>query len=390
MLIGVGGSGKQSLCRIASHIMTMTCISIEINRGYRLLEFREDIKKLFHLAGIDGKETVFLFTDSQIVDETMLEDLNNILNTGEVSNLYEPEEVDQIVLEMIPILKAIGIPETRDNCLLEFISRIRDKLHIVLCMSPVSDILRIRCRQFPSLINCTTIDWFHRWPETALISVAERFLAEIQLPSEDIRQSMVHMCGFVHRSIENASDNYYNELKRKIYTTPKSYLDLINLYINMIKSSQKVVETKSESMKVGVRKLFETNQIVDSLKAELVELEPILKDKTIETTVLLAQVAKDTAEANIVALKVSEEEAIVGKQAAETAAIAFDAQTDLDRAMPAMESALKALESLTKNDITEVKSFTNPPKAVQIVMEAVCTLLGEFDFASVNFFVINY
>jgi len=57
--------------------------------------------------------------------------------------------------------------------------------------------------------------------------------------------------------------------------------------------------------------------------------------------------------------------------------VAADAQRDLDRALPALESAVKALNSLTKADITEVKSFTNPPNAVRVVMEAVCVLLGE-------------
>ena len=377
MLIGVGGSGKQSLTRIAAFVANMACINIEINRGYGINEFREDIKKLMTKTGVEGQETVFLFTDSQIVDETMLEDLNNVLNTGEVSNLFAQDETDKICGDMIPVCRAAGIPETRDNCLAFFVSRVRDKLHIVLCMSPVGDALRIRCRQFPSLINCTTIDWYHGWPEAALVSVAERFLGDLELPNEDIRRAVVRMCGYVHRSIEDTSLRFFQELRRRIYTTPKSYLDLINLYMSMLKGLQDVVDVKSDRMKVGVRKLNETNAIVDNLKAELVKLEPILKEKTIETEALLADVAKQKAEANIVAEKVAQEEAIVGKQAAETAAIAADAQKDLDRALPALESAVKALGSLTKADITEVKSFTNPPQAVRVVLEAVCVLLGE-------------
>jgi dynein heavy chain, axonemal len=377
MLIGVGGSGKQSLTRIAAYISKMDCISIEINRGYRINEFREDIKKLMIRTGVQGKNTVFLFTDSQIVDETMLEDLNNVLNTGEIPNLFMQDEIDKIISDMGPVLKAEGIPETRDNCFGQFVSRIRDKLHIVLCMSPVGDALRIRCRQFPSLINCTTIDWYHSWPESALVSVAERFLGDLELPSDEIRNAVVKMCGFVHRSIEEASVQFFNELRRRVYTTPKSYLDLINLYMSLLKSNQKVVETKSDRMKVGVRKLTETNAVVDSLKNDLMKLEPILKQKAIETESLLTQVARDTEEAAQVAKKVQEEEAIVSRQASETAEIAADAQRDLDKALPALESAVKALKSLTKADITEVRSFQNPPKAVQIVLEAVCTLLGE-------------
>ena len=185
------------------------------------------------------------------------------------------------------------------------------------------------------------------------------------------------MCGYVHRSIERVSNDFWNQLRRRVYTTPKSYLDLISLYMSMLKGLQDVVELKSERMKVGVVKLNETNSIVDSLRGELVKLGPVLKAKAAETEVLLAQVAKDSAEAKIVADTVGAEEAIVGKQAAETQAVAADAQKDLDRALPALESAVKALKGLTKADITEVKSFTNPPTAVRIVMEAVCVMLGE-------------
>ena len=377
MLIGVGGSGKQSLTTIAAFIAGMSLESIKITRGYGITEFREDIKKYMLKTGVEGKDLVFLFTDSQIVDETMLEDLNNILNTGEIPNLFASDEVDRIVANMIPICKAAGIPETRDNCIAHFISRVRDKLHVVLCMSPVGDSLRIRCRQFPSLINCTTIDWFHGWPQAALVNVAERFLGSLDLPSEEIRTSVVKMCGLVHRSIEETAESFYMELRRRVYTTPKSYLDLINLYIGMLKTLQDAVDTKSQRMKIGVEKLVQTNSVVDGLRAELIKLEPILKDKTEKTEILLAQVAQETSEASLVAEKVQADELIVGKQAEETQVVAADAQADLDKALPALEGAVKALKSLTKNDITEVKSFTNPPPAVQKVMEAVCCLLGQ-------------
>ena len=170
-------------------------------------------------------------------------------------------------------------------------------------MSPVGDALRIRCRQFPSLINCCTIDWFHGWPEAALVSVAERFLAELDLPTEDLRLSVVRMCGFVHRSIEEESIIFYNELRRRVYTTPKSYLDLISLYMNMLRSLQKEVDIKRDRMIVGVKKLEETNNIVETLRAELIKLEPVLVEKTIEAEHLLATVAVDSSDSSILTQK---------------------------------------------------------------------------------------
>lgn len=51
---------------------------------------------------------------------------------------------------------------------------------VVLCFSPVGSALRVRARKFPSIINCTAINWFHEWPQEALMSVSKRFLQELQ------------------------------------------------------------------------------------------------------------------------------------------------------------------------------------------------------------------
>lgn len=41
-----------------------------------------------------------------------------------------------------------------------FVARCRENLHIVVAFSPIGDAFRQRLRQFPSLVNCCTIDWF--------------------------------------------------------------------------------------------------------------------------------------------------------------------------------------------------------------------------------------
>jgi dynein heavy chain len=100
----------------------MACRSIGISRGYGLEMFREDIKKFFLEAGVEGKPVAWLFTDSQIVEEGFLEDINNILNTGDIPNLWENDEVNRISSDMIPWCKKMNIPATRDNCLGLFVA----------------------------------------------------------------------------------------------------------------------------------------------------------------------------------------------------------------------------------------------------------------------------
>lgn len=47
-------------------------------------------------------------------------------------------------------------------------------------MSPVGNTLRVRARRFPALLSCTTVNWFHEWPQEALQSVSLQFIKELR------------------------------------------------------------------------------------------------------------------------------------------------------------------------------------------------------------------
>ncbi|CAN0589569.1 unnamed protein product, partial [Ectocarpus sp. 12 AP-2014] len=70
------------------------------------------------------------------------------------------------------------------------------------------------------------------------------------------------------------------------------------------------------------------------------------------------------------------QEVICNKQAEESKALKASCETDLAEALPALESAVSALKSLSKGDIVEVKAMKKPPAAVKLVMEAVCIMMG--------------
>ena len=113
-------------------------------------------------AGTEGRRIVFLFSDNQIKDESFVEDINMILNTGDVPNLYPADEKADIIEKMQMIARTQGrkIEATPLSMYNFFIERVKENLHVVLAMSPIGDSFRNRLRMFPSLINCCTIDWF--------------------------------------------------------------------------------------------------------------------------------------------------------------------------------------------------------------------------------------
>ena len=71
--------------------------------------FFADIRKLYYQAGVENKPTVFLFTDTQVVEETFLEDINNILSSGEVPNLYKPDEFEEVDVHLFIRLRCFVI-----------------------------------------------------------------------------------------------------------------------------------------------------------------------------------------------------------------------------------------------------------------------------------------
>merc|ERR1719230_2411354 len=97
-----------------------------------------------------------------------------------------------------------------------FVERCRKMLSIVLCFSPIGDAWRSRLRQFPSLVNCCTIDWFTEWPPDALVAVAEKFLGEVEM-DDKVRASCVEMCSVFHSDTRVMAIDFKDRLKRIYY-----------------------------------------------------------------------------------------------------------------------------------------------------------------------------
>jgi dynein heavy chain len=377
MLIGVGGSGKQSLIRLCSYMRDMTFNQIELTKGYGLSSFQEHMKGLMKTAGIDGRGISFVMTDTQIIMESFIENLNNLLNTGEIPNLMAPEDKDEINNGVRPVCQEKKIIDTIDNIAQLFVNRVRENLHICLCMSPVGETLRVRCRQFPSLVNCCTLDWFGRWPEEALLFVSSEFLKELPDCSKEVVAGLAEMCMKIHTSVEDMSEQFYESLRRRVYTTPKSYLDLISLYTQVLEQKRSEFNTNKNRLAIGLKKLNDTNTNIAELKIKLAEMQPKLKAKNEELAVALEAVNKDKAIADEKEQVVSAEAEIVNKKATEAKAIADDAEADLAAAKPELEAAQQALSKLDKDSIVEIKAFKSPPAGVVFVMECVMVLLGE-------------
>ena len=160
LLVGVGGSGKQSLTKLASFIAGYKVFQITLTRSYNVTNLMEDLKVLYRDAGQKGQGWTFILTDNEIKDEGFLEPMNNLISSGEISGLFARDEIDEICGELIAVMKKVSpkTPPTQDNLYEFFVSRARANLHVVLCFSPVGEKFQARSLKFPGLFSGCTMD----------------------------------------------------------------------------------------------------------------------------------------------------------------------------------------------------------------------------------------
>ncbi|XP_013068368.2 dynein beta chain, ciliary [Biomphalaria glabrata] len=376
LLIGVGGSGKQSLSRLAASISGLEVFQITLRKGYAIADLKLDLAGLYRKAGVKGIGIMFLMTDAQVAEERFLVLINDLLASGEIPDLFADDEVEEVISGVRNEVKGLGMEDSRENCWRFFIDRVRRVLKVVLCFSPVGSTLRVRSRKFPAVTNCTSIDWFHEWPEEALKSVSARFLEDVELLQPEMRESISHFMSYVHKSVNEVSHQFLVNERRYNYTTPKSFLEQITLYQNLLIKKNSDLQASIVRLENGLEKLRSTASQVDDLKAKLASQEVELAIKNEDANKLIQIVGAETEKVTREKTIADEEEKKVTVITAEVEIKAKDCETDLAKAEPALKAAEDALNTLNKNNLTELKSFGAPPAAVTNVTAAVMCLLA--------------
>ena len=306
------------------------------------------------------------------------------MNNGEVPNLFKDDEMAVIFNTLKDKAKENKYPETKDGVYQFFVQTVRDSLHIVLSFSPVGSAFRNRCIQFPSIINCCTIDWFNIWPDDALNSVAERYLNTI---GETIRGQPANTISPLVKKVKTQlsiifvniqkkalelSKRFETELRRYYYITPTSYLEFIKLFIDIYNEKIKIIPEQVKNYKLGIQKLDEANEIVKSLKESLIKLEPqqIEGKKNVEALIVVLEEKKKIVGAE--REKISGEKDEIDKKRKVILKIKEECDAEMATAEPTLRKAKEALQNLNEDDLKQLRSYQKPSENILALARNLC------------------
>lgn len=270
-----------------------------------------------------------------------------------------------------------GTPDTWENLYDFFIGRVRDRLHLLLCISPTGKYFVRLGQQFPSLISSCTISWFLPWPKDALLSVAESKFTKSNAFEMLEKRELVALQEFmanVHLRVGAACGEYSSQYRRSVHVTPKSFLSALETFKDLYTRKRIDIEKLSGSLEGGLKKIAEAKEAVGLMRAELTKKDAELAVSAKEAEQLLREISDRTEAAEKEKKKVSAIVDSVRRKTKEIAAAKSSAEADLAGAQPALDAALTALNSITHKDITSLKSLRSPPDVIKRIFDCVLLL----------------
>jgi dynein heavy chain len=158
-------------------------------------------------------------------------------------------------------------------------------------MSPIGEAFRARVRQYPSLVNCTTMDWFNEWPADALLEVAQAKLEEVDLGGQEVKEGVIQSFSTVQQTAQDMSRRLLLELKRHNYITPTHFLELVTGYMTLLAEKRKQLTEAAAKLRGGLSKLEETKQTVEKMSIDLEEKKRIVAKKQKEAEEVFASLS---------------------------------------------------------------------------------------------------
>lgn len=182
VLIGNSGIGRKLMTKLLCYIHRIECQILRVSQEYHgNNQFANTLKEILKSTGIDNQKILLFIEDCQLIDDTMLEYLNQLVTSGDIIGLFEDKELDALLLPIKEEYRQNTNAFDEHKSIYEyFISRVRQNLYITLSMDPSNKNFINICGSNPSLItNCNVIWMGNQWNNQSMIQYSKSQLKSI-------------------------------------------------------------------------------------------------------------------------------------------------------------------------------------------------------------------
>ncbi|XP_075274100.1 cytoplasmic dynein 2 heavy chain 1 isoform X3 [Opisthocomus hoazin] len=381
LLAGRSGVGRRTVTSLVSHMHAAVLITPKISRGYELKQFKNDLRYVMELAGIEAQQVVLLLEDYQFVHSTFLEMINSLLSSGEVPGLYKTEELESLLSPLKDQASQDGFTGPIFNY---FTYRIQQNLHVVLIMDCTNLNFTINCESNPALYKKCQVLWMETWSENSMQKIPEMLLHD----SDEQEKT-----GKAHKELKKKHSGDSDFLKSflaihescKMYgATPSRYMTFLHTYSTINNIKRKELIKRQNHLQAGVSKLNEAKALVDELNRKAGEQSILLKTKQDEADAALQEITMSMQSASEQKTEMEKIKHRIAEEAGEIEQRKRKIEDELKEVQPLVDEAKLAVGNIKPESLSEIRSLRMPPDIIRDILEGVLRLMGIFDTSWVS------
>ncbi|XP_043928516.1 cytoplasmic dynein 2 heavy chain 1 isoform X1 [Protopterus annectens] len=381
LLAGCSGVGRRTAVSVVAHMHGAVMFTPRVSRGYEEKQFKNDLKHVMQLAGIEGQQVVLLLEDYQFVHPSFLEMVNSLLSSGEVAGLFTVEELEPLLSPLKEQASQDGFTGPLYNY---FAYRIQQNLHIALIMDFNDINFTINCESNPALYKKCVVQWMAGWSDSSMKKIPEMLLSRLSEQNGKSNKEKVHKTDIAGHAVVLKSFLMIHESCKEYGATPCRYLNFLHTYSSIYSSKKTELIKRQSHLQAGVSKLNEAKDLVDKLKRKAAEQSSLLKIKQSEADSALQEITTSMQNASDQKTEMEKVKQKIADEVSKIEERKRKIDDELREVQPLVDEAKLAVGNIKPEALSEIRSLRMPPDVIRDILEGVLRLMGIFDTSWVS------
>lgn len=327
------------------------------------------------MAGVEGREIIYLLEDHQVLEPTYLELINSVLSSGEVPGLFSPEELESL---LAPLRDAMSEEGYRGTMLGYFSQRIRTNLHIVLIMDSKSEDFTVHCKANPAFYTQCAFQSMEGWSSQSMQRIPQLFLQNV------VGMKLLRQGDATKRPITGGDDLVKTFLKihQSCFMsggTPRRYIAFLKTYKTVYSKHKETVAKKQTRLRAGVSKLNEATALVDELKQKAAKQRALLAEKQNEADAALQEITTSMQSATEQKREMEDLKQQQSQKRVKLEKRKKAIDIELSEIEPLVREAQLAVGNIKPETLAEIRALRAPPEVIRDILEGVLRTMGVLD-----------